>query len=220
MKSLLAVTALIAMVPFGSRAQEPRLGSVDFSTSAEGTAHSLFLRGVLFLHSFEYQAAADAFRKAQAADPEFAMAYWGEAMTYNHALWNERDRARAVDVLARLAPMPSVRRAMAPTERERMFLDAVETLWAEGPKAERDTAYSEAMADLVRAFPDDVEARAFYALSLMGLSQGVRVIPTYMRAGAIALEILRDHPDHPGAAHYVIHAFDDPIHAPIALPAA
>jgi tetratricopeptide (TPR) repeat protein len=180
----------------------------------------LFTRGVLFLHSFEYASAAEAFRAAQTADPEFAMAYWGEAMTYNHPLWNERNRDRALHALGRLGSTPGERRAKTSTGRERMFLDAVEVLWADGPKAERDTAYSEAMSDLVRAFPDDVEARAFYALSLMGLSQAVRAVPTYMRAGAIALEILREHPNHPGAAHYVIHAFDDPIHAPIALPAA
>ena len=99
-----------------------------------------------------------------------------------------------------------------------MYLDAVEALWADGPKALRDTAYSVAMEDLARQYPEDVEARAFYALSLMGLSGTVRVVPTYMKAGAIALQILGEHPRHPGAAHYVIHAFDDPTHAPIALP--
>jgi hypothetical protein len=70
------------------------------------------------------------------------------------------------------------------------------------------------------AYPDDDEAAAFYALSLMGLGQGYRDLPTYMRAGAMALELLSRHPDHPGAAHYVIHAFDDPTHAPLGLPAA
>jgi tetratricopeptide (TPR) repeat protein len=220
MRRSIAVTMLASLVAAGTGAQEPRLGSVEFPTSASGEAQALFTRGVLLLHSFEYASAADAFRAAQAADPKFAMAYWGEAMTYNHPLWNERDRERALAALERLASTAAARRAKAPTDRERLFLDAVDALWADGPKAQRDTAYAEAMGDLARAFPDDVEARAFYALSLMGLSQGVRVVPTYMRAGAIALEILQDHPSHPGAAHYVIHAFDDPTHAPIALPAA
>jgi len=202
------------------RAQEPRLGSIDFPTSASGEAQRSFVEGVLYLHSFEFDSAAEAFRRAQAADSTFAMAYWGEAMTYNHPLWGEWDATAARAVLARLGPTPDARRAMAPTERERMYLDAVEALWADGPKARRDTAYSVAMEDLTRLYPDDVEARAFYALSLMGLSGTVRVVPTYMRAGAIGLQILAEHPRHPGAAHYVIHAFDDPTHAPIALPAA
>jgi tetratricopeptide (TPR) repeat protein len=193
---------------------------LEFPTSAEPEAQQHFERGVLFMHSFEYASAAEAFREAQAVEPDFAMAYWGEAMTYNHPIWNERDRDGAMAVLGRLGATPEARRAKAATERERLFLDAVEALWADGPKAERDTAYTEAMGDLVRAFPDDPEARAFHALSLMGLSQGVRVVPTYVRAGAMALQIRTEQPKHPGAAHYVIHAFDDPTHAPIALPAA
>jgi tetratricopeptide (TPR) repeat protein len=201
-------------------AQEPRLGSVTFPTSASGGAQEHFIEGVLWLHSFEYDAAAKAFRKAQELDPDFALAYWGESMTYNHSLWQERDRDAAVAVLARLGSTPAERRTKAPTEREKMFMDAVEALWAEGPKAERDTAYYLAMGDLATAYPDDPEAQAFYALSILGLSQAVRVFPSYMRAAAIADELLRQYPDHPGAAHYLIHSVDDPIHAPLGLRAA
>jgi tetratricopeptide (TPR) repeat protein len=179
-----------------------------------------FVKGVLWLHSFEYASAAKAFRKAQELDPDFAMAHWGESMTYNHSLWQERDRDAAVAVLERLGSTPAARRAKAATEREQMFMDAVEALWAEGPKAERDTAYYFAMSDLATAYPDDVEAQAFYALSILGLSQAVRVFPSYMRAAAIADELLRQNPDHPGAAHYLIHSVDDPIHAPLGLRAA
>ena len=82
-----------------------------------------------------------------------------------------------------------------------------------GSKPLRDSLYSSAMQTLAAAYPADVEAQAFYALSLLGLSQGERVIPTYMRAGAISLALLQQHPDHPGAAHYTIHSFDDPDHA-------
>ncbi len=215
-----AAGALLLVATGGVRAQEPRLGSVEFPTSATGEAQRRFVQGVLYLHSFEFDAAADAFRQAQVADPAFAMAYWGEAMTYNHPLWGEWDDVAATAVLTRLGATREARRAKAPTERERMYLDAVEALWGDGAKSVRDTAYSVAMEDLIRRYPDDVEARAFYALSLMGLSGTVRAVPTYMRAGAVALQILAEHPSHPGAAHYVIHAFDDPTHAPIALPAA
>ncbi len=201
-------------------AQEPRLGSVSFPTSAGGEAQEHFIEGVLWLHSFEYPSAAKAFRKAQELDPDFALAYWGESMTHNHSLWQDRDRDAAVAVLARLGSTPAARRTKAPTEREKMFMDAVEALWAEGPKAVRDTAYYLAMSDLATAYPDDAEVQAFYALSILGLSQAVRVFPSYMRAAAIADELLRQNPDHPGAAHYLIHSVDDPIHAPLGLRAA
>jgi len=201
-------------------AQEPQLGSIEFPTSGSPAAQERFVEGVLWLHSFEYSSAATAFREAQEIEPDFAMAYWGEAMTHNHSLWQQRDRDAAVAVLARLATTPEARRAKATTEREKMFLDAVEALWAEGPKAERDTAYYYAMQDLAKKYADDPEAQAFYALSILGLSQAVRVFPSYMRAAAIAEEVFRANPEHPGAAHYLIHSVDDPIHAPLGLTAA
>lgn len=203
-------------------AQEPvqRLGSVDFPNSGGAAAQADFIRGVLLLHSFEYGTAAEAFRAAQRKAPAFALAYWGEALSYTHPLWNEQDSVAARAVLARLGPTASARGERAGSHRERMYLDAVEALYGEGSKPARDTLYARAMDRLVSAHPDDDEARAFRALALMGLSQGIRDLTTYARAGAEALELLGRHPDHPGAAHYVIHAFDDPEHAPIALPAA
>lgn len=197
-----------------------QLGTINFPTSAPATAQAPFVRGVLFLHSFEYESAANAFREAQRVAPDFALAYWGEAMTYTHPVWNEQDAGRARGVLARLGPTPAARRGKAPTTREQMYLDAVEALYGEGSKARRDTLYADALERLAAAFPDDDEAQAFYALALLGLSQGVRDVPTYMRAGAIAQGVLRRNENHPGGAHYTIHAFDDPIHAPLGLYAA
>ncbi|MGD8866528.1 MAG: hypothetical protein PVI01_02845 [Gemmatimonadales bacterium] len=200
--------------------QEARLGTIDFPSSGAPEAQPHFIRGVLYLHSFEYSHAADAFREAQRLDPDFAMAYWGEAMTYNHPVWNQKDVDAARAALARLAPTPEARQAKAPTQREKDYLAAVEVLYGEGAKAERDTAYSLAMKDLMDAYPEDDEAKAFYALSLLGLSQGVRDVPTYMKAAAVAQQVFRANPDHPGAVHYLIHSFDDPVHAPLGLPAA
>jgi tetratricopeptide (TPR) repeat protein len=220
MRVVAVLIGLVATSTTSITAQEPRLGSIDFPTSGSAEAQPHFIRGVLFLHSFEYGSAAEAFRKAQQTDPDFAMAYWGEAMTYNHPLWGQWDDDAAHATLERLAPTREARRAKAPTEREKLFLDAIEELWATGPKPQRDTAYSEAMERLVRAFPHDVEAKTFYALSVLGLSGTTRVFSSYMRAGAIANEVFTAHPHHPGAAHYVIHSFDDPIHAPLGLPAA
>jgi tetratricopeptide (TPR) repeat protein len=201
-------------------AQEVRLGRINFPTSGSAAAQDLFVRGVLYLHSFEYQSAREAFREAQEVDPSFAMAYWGEAMTRNHPVWNRRYRAQALAALTKLGATPEARLATAPTERERMYLQAVETLFADGPKAKRDTAYMYAMHDLSLRYPEDLEAQAFYALSLLGLNQGVRDYSSYMKAGALAEDVRRVNADHPGGAHYVIHSFDDALHAPLGLQAA
>jgi tetratricopeptide (TPR) repeat protein len=196
------------------------LGSLHFPNSGNAASQEPFHRGVLLLHSFEFDPAAGAFREAQGADPAFALAYWGEAMTYNHPLWQQQDRERALEALSRLGPTADARLAAAPTERERSYLAAVETLYGTGTKHERDQAYLAAMAAVEDAFPDDMEARAFHALAILGSRDGVRDFATYMRAAAVAQPVFDANPDHPGAAHYLIHAFDDPIHAPLGLPAA
>ncbi|MEO8201684.1 MAG: hypothetical protein ABI679_14240, partial [Gemmatimonadota bacterium] len=198
-----------------SEAQTPRLGTIDFPTSGPPAAQLHFVRGALFLHSFEYEQATAEFQEAQRLAPGFAMAYWGEAMTYNHPVWDEQNQAGAIAALDRLAATPAARASKTADSKEQSWLGAVEALYGGGTKAERDTLYGRAMERMAAKWPDDVEVQLFYSLSLMGLSRTTRVVPTYMRAGAIALAEFEKHPDHPGAAHYVIHAFDDPIHAPL-----
>lgn len=219
MLRLLSLALLLALVPAAS-AQQPTVGQVSFANSGAPDAQAPFLRGLALLHNFEYSAAAAAFREAQAADPGFAMAYWGEAMTYNHPVWMEQDLEAARMALARLAPTAEARRARSGSEREQLYLDAVEILYGEGDKAERDHAYSRAMEALHRRFPDDVDARAFYALSLLGLAHHGRDVPLYMRAAALLEEVYPQNPDHPGVLHYLIHSYDDPTHAPLGLRAA
>jgi tetratricopeptide (TPR) repeat protein len=149
------------------------------------------------------------------------MAYWGEAMTYDHPVWNEQSRAAAQAALDRLAPTPTARQSKAPSDRERRYLAAVDSMYnGDGSKPRRDTLYAAAMGALAAAYPADADAQAFHALALLGLSQGKRNVPTYMRAGAMAIALMQLYPDHPGAAHYAIHSFDDPDHAPLGLPAA
>ena len=213
----------VVLAPLAAQRSEPaspRLGTISFPTSGSPTAQAEFLQGALYLHSFEYESAARAFRRAQAAEPGFAMAYWGEAMTYTHPVWNEQNRAAARAALERLAPTPEARRARAPSPREQQYLGAVEALYGEGSKPGRDTLYADAMEKVARDYPDDLEAKAFYALSLLGLNQGIRDTITYLRAAPHADSVFRQNPDHPGAAHYLIHAFDDPFHAALGLNAA
>src|SRR5580765_7606420 len=92
------------------------LGSIAFPNSGNAPAQPAFVRGVLLLHSFEYDAAAEAFRQAEAADAAFALAYWGEAMTFNHPLWQQQDRDAAQKALGRLAASADTRAAKAPTD--------------------------------------------------------------------------------------------------------
>jgi tetratricopeptide (TPR) repeat protein len=218
----LALAALLATAPV--QAQElthiDGLGSLSFPNSGAPEAQEDFIRGVLLLHSFEYDYAADAFKAAQEKDPDFALAYWGEAMTYTHPVWNQKDADAAIEALNRYAPSPAARAAKVPTDRERAYMEAVDVLYGDGQKERLDTLYSAVMADLAEAYPDDMEAQTFYALSLLGLSQGDRDVPTYMEAGTIALAAFQQNKDHPGAAHYTIHSFDDPTHAILAMEAA
>ena len=216
-KALAAAVLLGAAVP--AAAQGP-VGEVAFDNSGAAAAQAPFLRGLALLHNFEYSTAAAAFREAQAAEPGFAMAYWGEAMAYNHPVWMEQDAEAARAVLARLGPDPQARRSRARTEREALYLDAVERLYGEGSKEERDRAYSAAMADVHARFPDDVDARAFYALSLLGLAHQGRDVALYMRAAAVLEEVYPQQLTHPGVLHYLIHSYDDPAHAPLGLRAA
>ena len=198
------------------------LGSIAFPTSATGPAQDRFLRGVTILHSFGWKQARTEFQAAQELDPDFAMAYWGESLCYNHPLIGERDLETPRAVLARLAETPEARLAKAPTDREKGFLAAVEVLFfGTGDTLTRRHAYMEAMQRLSDAFPEDEEVTAFYALSLLMSARGsADAVRTNVLAGAIALQLLGRNPNHPGAAHYAIHAFDDPVHAPLALPAA
>ena len=171
------------------------LGSLSFPNSGTAEAQAPFLRGVLLLHSFEFEPAAEAFREAQAADAGFALAYWGEAMTYNHPLWRQQDRDAALAALARLGATPDERAARAPTDREKAYLATVETLYGDGTKQERDQAYMRAMADLAYRFPDDMEARAFYALAILGSRDGTRDFATYRRAAAVAQPLFDANPE-------------------------
>ena len=206
---------LLFCCAFCVTAQESQLGKVEFQTSGSEKAQAYFLRGLAALHSFWYEEALEAFRESTKIEPDFAMGYWGEAMAHNHPLWSEQDISAARAVLAKIKETPKL------TERERAYINAVRLLYGEGDKRARDTAYSVAMEKVYLAFPNDLDAAAFYSLSLLGRVSGQdKSYRLQAKAGAIALQVYEKNPSHPGAAHYIIHAFDDPEHAILALPAA
>ena len=216
------VVAFSLCAAMGQHAQA-QVGDITFETSASSEAQMHFLRGVAILHSFGFEDAIDEFRKAQQLDPDFALAYWGEAMALNQnplASPTRQDLPGARQALAKLASTRGARMAKAKTDREKMWMEAVEILYGAGDKNARDWAYAEAMGKLVDRYPD-VEARAFYALALLGsVRRAGDDFNQQMQAAAVAQAVFRDNPSHPGAAHYIIHAFDDPLHAPLALYAA
>lgn len=217
MKQRAALFAAVLTLALSASAKSQELGSIDFPTSGSAAAQPAFLKGVLLLHSFEYDDAKEAFLEAQQADPGFAMAYWGEAMTYNHPVWQQTAPELATAALARLAPTLEGRLAKAPTAKEKDWLASLESLYSAEEKLTRDRAYAEHMRRMHEKYPADDEVTSFYALALLGTSHGGRDFSTYMKAAALVEQVYAKNPQHPGAAHYLIHSYDDPIHAPLGL---
>ena len=218
---LLTVVLLAAARPTGGSAQTAGLGSVSFPNSGAPRAQAPFLRGLALLHSFEYADAAEAFREAQRVDSGFAMAYWGEALTYDHPIWGEHDSTAARAALARLGNGTEARVARGGNARERAYLGAVEALYGEGELKERRRAYEAAMARVQEDYPTDLEGASLRALALLSLRTGGKSdLRPSVQAAAIVEDVLRRNPTHPGATHYLIHAYDDPLLAPLGLPVA
>ncbi|MGH9142158.1 MAG: hypothetical protein ACRD2I_13580 [Vicinamibacterales bacterium] len=225
MNRALVVGLLVAgMSAATALAQAPKaveLGSINFPTSAKPAAQAPFLIGVKALYNFEFDIAGDVFREAEKADPGFALAYWGEAMSYNHPLWAQQDLPAARKALEKLAPTAAARAAKAPAGKERELMESVEVLFGSGDKLARDIAYADAMKTMHAKHPADDEIACLYSLALLGTGRpGVSNLRNAMQAAAIAQGIFQRNPKHPGAAHYIIHAFDDPDHAILSLPAA
>ena len=197
-----------------------QLGEVNMDVSGSDAAKPIFKKGLLLLHSFEYVDAAEEFQQARKIDPNFVMAYWGEAMTCNHPLWQEQDYEKGNAILAQLAPSPEARMAKAKTELEKDFIAGIDILFGKGNKAERDSTYAVYMEALYKKYPGNNEVASFYSLALNGWGTTERDKNILEKAAKVSYEVLDRNPDHPGALHYVIHAYDDPDHAALALATA
>ena len=196
-------------------------GVTDFEATGSPEAYPAFLTGLLQLHNFEFEDARESFIEAQEIDPDFYMAYWGEALSHKQPLWNREDLPAGRAALAKLAPTAEERLELAPTERERAYMAAANRLFSEeGTELEIETDYAEMLGEIYERWPDDLDAGALYALGILTTSHNGREFDKYMRAGAITEEILDINPLHPGALHYNIHSFDDPVHAPLGLRSA
>ncbi len=186
---------------------------------AGGTTHarSLFVRGLLALHSFWYEEASRRFTEAIEADPTFSMGYWGLAMSKAKLLWGDDDLAAGREALLR---MPSPQRLPA---RDQAWVMAARSLFGQAKMDVRTSrqGFLAVMEQLHAQFPDD-ESALFLALALVSKVRPSEPdeVAVRRRAGALAMEVFNRNPKHPGAAHYVIHAYDTPELASLALPAA
>lgn len=199
------------------------LGSIDFPTSASGEAQKEFETGVLAMHSFWFPEARDHFIKAEKIDSTFAMAYWGEALTYAPPLFGPgdgRDTLSGMKVFERFDDLKA-RNQLKWTEREKGYIEAVRILFRGGENMEvHREPYAEAMMALAEKYPEDDEALIFATLAKIS-SQGYDINnpepEKVVEVAAPLEEIYERKPDHPGVLHYLIHIYDNPVFAPMGL---
>jgi hypothetical protein len=199
---------------------ETQLGTVNFPISCAASVQKPFARGVALLHSFWYEEAEKEFLDIAKDDPKCAMAHWGIAMSIWHQLWNEPD----AQVIARgLSEFKAAKKLSAKaTAREKAYIAAIGAFYS-GFKLdpERAQAYSDAMKKVYESYPDDHEAAVFYALSLLASEpHHDETFANRKQAAAILEKLFATEPDHPGVAHYLIHAYDKPQLAQLGIPAA
>jgi hypothetical protein len=194
------------------------LGEITFPNSCNPAAQPVLMIGIVLLHSFQYSAAEQAFAEVPKSDPHCAMAYWGMAMTAYHPLWEgapEKALVKGHGYLEKIQPDWPI------SAREHEYINAIGIIFSDTHKLDdaRVTSYSRAMAEMHKHYPEDGEATAFYALSLLALPKSD---DTESRKQAIAIlnKLSAEQPEHPGAVHYLIHAADTPELAPQGLAAA
>ena len=197
-----------------------QLGTVHFPVSCAATVQKPFERGVALLHSFWYEEAEKEFEQIAKDDPQCAMAHWGIAMSIWHQLWNRPDTAI---VKRGQAEVKKARSLHPKTDRERDYIAATDAFYR-GKKRDfhdRANAYSRAMEAAYQRYPEDREAAAFYALSLLASEpDNDTTFANRKQAAAVLEKLLVVEPDHPGVAHYLIHSYDEPQLAELGLPAA
>lgn len=198
-----------------------KLGRVHLPVSCTAEVQKPFNRAVAILHSFWYEEAGKAFAAVTEKDPDCAMGYWGIAMSLYHPLWEPTDAASLKKGWA------AVEKATAlggKTEREKDYIGAIEAFYKDSAKLDHHTralAYEKAMGRVYRRYPADREAAVFYSLSLVATAPPTdKTLANQKQAGEILEKVFAEQPDHPGVAHYIIHAYDYPPLAHLALAAA
>ena len=217
-----------ALVPFTLLAQDHEhqvdlgnIGKAHLATSCNEAAQKEFDRGVALIHSFWYAEAEKSFRRAADADPKCGMAWWGVAMSNLHPIWAP---PTANELKTGAVAAAEATAASAKTDRERAFIAAINAYYTDSDKLDHRTrmaAYEKAMDGVAAANPNDHEAAIFHALSILGIADlKDKTYTQQKRASEILNRMLVLEPQHPGVAHYIIHSFDYPALAPMALTAA
>ncbi len=199
-----------------------KLGQVNFPISCNPRARREFNRAVAWLHSFEYEEAEKVFTAVTVTDPRCGMAYWGIAMSNYHPIWAP---PTAAELKKGSSAIEKAKVAGARTRREQDYIAAIEVFYKDSDKLDhrtRASAYSEAMEQLYRRNPSDREAGVFYALTLIatGMMANDKSYANEKKGAQILNRILAREPQHPGVTHYLIHGYDYPALAHLALPAA
>ena len=196
-----------------------QLGTVHFPVSCAAASQKAFARGVALLHSFWYEEAEKEFVQIAKDDPTCAMAHWGVAMSLWHQLW---DRPNAATIKRGRTELKKAQSLHPATDRERDYIAALGAFYRKkGDHEERAKAYSQAMEGVYHRYPDDLEAAAFYALSLLASEEdGDTTFANRKKAAAVLETLFKEEPGHPGVAHYLIHSYDKPQLAELGLPAA
>ena len=196
-----------------------QLGTVHFPVSCAATSQKAFARGVALLHSFWYEEAEKEFEQIAKDDPTCAMAHWGVAMSLWHQLW---DQPNAATIKRGRAELKKAQSLHPGTDRERDYIAALSAFYRKkGDHEERAKAYSQAMEGVYQRYPSDLEAAAFYALSLLASEEdGDTTFANRKKAAAVLETLFKQEPGHPGVAHYLIHSYDKPQLAELGLPAA
>jgi len=199
-----------------------QLGTVTFPVSCAPTVQKPFERGVALLHSFWYEEAEKEFTQIAVDDPRCAMAHWGVAMSLWHQLWNNPD---AKVIQHGLDEVHEAKTTDGPaTPREKAYIAAIAAFYSDSKKLNHEArakAYSNAMKKVYESYPDDHEAAAFYALSLLASEpHDDSTFANRKQAAAVLENLFAIEPDHPGVAHYLIHSYDKPQLAQLGLPAA
>jgi tetratricopeptide (TPR) repeat protein len=199
-----------------------KLGTVHFPVSCKAPAQNLMERGVALMHHMTYSGARKVFEAARAADPDCALAYWGIAMTYIHPLWLDKPTREQIILGQNLVKLAKTRGQK--TAREHAYIAALDAYYERALEQDHRTRlgnFEKVWERLYKEFPNDLEAASFYALAHMALaSKTDKSYQKQKEAGAIAEKVLVAVPDHPGAHHYIIHAYDSPLLAHRALEVA
>ncbi|HEX4749493.1 MAG TPA: hypothetical protein VH302_08130 [Bryobacteraceae bacterium] len=220
MAYILLLSVLFSSPAFANAVSSEHLGTVAFANSCAASQQMAFDRGVALLHDFWYEEAERQFQQIAVADPGCAMAHWGVAMSLFHQIWNRpgQDSMKRGWAEIEKAQTPPVK-----TPREREYIAALAVFYAPGKQEfqARVDAYSAAMAALYGHYPDDVDAGSFYALSILATkSPDDGSVGLERKALTVLTPLFSKYPEHPGVAHYIIHACDNPALAPQGLRAA